>query len=454
MVKRKIYSILIASLLFFVPCLSSCGNSSSHHDDATPAQEAAFFAVTSDTHIYDAALGTSGDAYVIAQKTDRTLMEESSAIFTHMSDLLIHSSPRPQFMLIPGDLTRDGELSSHLLMVEHLHALEAAGIEVFVVPGNHDIENPDASRYTQAGREYVESISASDFAAMYAPFGYQQAIARDPHSLSYVAEPVSGYWLFGIDSCRYAENDTYPIVGGKINENTLKWLKEHLALARENGKQVLAMMHHLLNEHAIGLGEYLPDFMLGDWRNVGQQLADEGLNLVFTGHFHAQKITRRDLPNGGFIVDVQTGSPSAWPNPYRVVNLDAVTREMVIETRYIESLPAFDYLENPADFEQFSREFSNASIDAIFEQVAAAMFGLTAQQTEQFAPLLREAINAFFYGDQKMSVSTLATIAKLTSSGDMGEVAMGAVLFTLWQDLPPQDNDLTHVLERQLQEEK
>jgi hypothetical protein len=227
----------------------------------------------------------------------------------------------------------------------------------------------------------------------------------------------------------------------------MEWLKEHLALARENGKQELAMMQHSLNEHAIGLGEYLPEFMLGDWQNVGQQLADEGLNLVFNGHFHAQKTTRRDLPRGGFIVDVQTGSPSAWPNPYRMVTLDAVSHEMAIETRYIESLPAFDHLENPADFEQFSRVFSNASIDAIFAQVGTAMFGLTVQQIEQFAPLLREAVNAFFYGDQRMSISTLATIAKLTSSGDMGEVAMGAVLFTLWQDLPPQDNNLTQILE-------
>ncbi len=446
MVKRKIYWILGATLLLFIPCLSSCG-SSSHHDGATTVSEPALFAVTSDTHIYDAALGTSGDAYASAQKTDRTLMEESSAIFTHMSDLLISSSPRPQFLLIPGDLTRDGELSSHLLMVEHLHALEDAGIEVFVVPGNHDIENPDASRYTQVGRESVASISADDFAQMYAPFGYQQAIAHDPHSLSYVAEPVSGYWLFGIDSCRYAENDTYPIVGGKINANTLQWLKEYLALARENGKQVLAMMHHSLNEHAIGLGEFLPDFMLDDWQNVGQQLGDEGLNLVFTGHFHAQKITRRDLADGGFIVDVQTGSPSAWPNPYRMVSLDAVSHEMVIETRYIESLPAFNHLKNAADFERYAREFSNASIDATFAQVGTAMLGLTAQQIEQFSPLLREAINAFFFGDQRMSVSTLATIAKLASSADKGEVAMGAVLFTLWQDLPPQDNNLTQILE-------
>ncbi len=447
--ERKVSWFFMISLFLWIPGLLSCKGSDSSHRTPITECEPVSFAVVSDTHIYDAALGTSGAAYDVALRTDRTLIAESSAIFAQMSNFLIHHVPRPQFLLIPGDLTREGTLESHLLTAEYLHILVNAGIGVFVIPGNHDIANPHASGYTQEGREFVESISASDFADIYYPFGYKQAIARDPYSLSYIAEPASGYWLFGIDSCRYAENDLYPVIGGRLSENSLRWLKEHLVLARKNGKQVIAMMHHSLNEHAIDMGRYLPEFVLSDWQNVRQQLAEKGLNLVFTGHFHAQKITRWDCASGDFLVDIQTGALSAWPNPFRLVTLNTIPHEIAVETRYVENIPAFDSPESPLAFRQYSREFSDASINAVVRQGGIDLLNLSAQQKEQYIPLIREAANAFFYGDQKPTLNTVTTIIKLSASANDQESTIGALLFSLWHDLAPQDNNLIHMLETQ-----
>lgn len=53
--------------------------------------------------------------------------------------------------------------------------LSEAGIEVAVIPGNHDINNPDARRYTADGTEKVESITADEFRDIYADFGYVAA---------------------------------------------------------------------------------------------------------------------------------------------------------------------------------------------------------------------------------------------------------------------------------------
>lgn len=59
----------------------------------------------------------------------------------------------PDLLILSGDLTLDGEKASHEELAELLEGLSEAGIEVAVIPGNHDINNPDARRYTADGTE-------------------------------------------------------------------------------------------------------------------------------------------------------------------------------------------------------------------------------------------------------------------------------------------------------------
>ena len=61
----------------------------------------------------------------------------------------------PDLLILSGDLTLDGEKASHEELAELLEGLSEAGIEVAVIPGNHDINNPDARRYTADGAEKV-----------------------------------------------------------------------------------------------------------------------------------------------------------------------------------------------------------------------------------------------------------------------------------------------------------
>ena len=158
------------------------------------------FAIISDIHWHDVRLGASGPAYDAYIAQDPKLLRESDAILDSAINGIVQQHVK--FVIVSGDLTKDGELVNHLGVAQHFAALERRGVQVFVVPGNHDINNPDAVRFTGATTHRVPSVSPQLFKAIYRPFGYGEAIEQDRHSLSYVAEPVKGVWLLAIDSCK------------------------------------------------------------------------------------------------------------------------------------------------------------------------------------------------------------------------------------------------------------
>jgi 3',5'-cyclic AMP phosphodiesterase CpdA len=117
---------------------------------------------------------------------------------------------------------------------------------VYVLPGNHDIMNPFAARFTGKNYELIESITPKEFADIYNPFGYQEAIYRHAETLSYAAEPVEGVWLVAVDTNTYLTNQEsgYPWSSGEIGIDLYYWLEEILGYAKEQGKKVIAAMHH------------------------------------------------------------------------------------------------------------------------------------------------------------------------------------------------------------------
>ena len=105
-------------------------------------QRDARFAVLSDLHFYDPRLGTSGQAFEDYLNQDPKLLKESEAILDAAITNIVQQ--HVQFVLVAGDLTKDGELLDHVRVAQQLRRLEQRGIQVFVIPGNHDINNPDA----------------------------------------------------------------------------------------------------------------------------------------------------------------------------------------------------------------------------------------------------------------------------------------------------------------------
>ena len=282
------------------------------------------FAVISDPHSYNARLGTSGSAWQLNLYNDPKLLEESEPILESALASIIEQGVK--FLIIPGDLTKDGELVDHVLMAQHLAKLQQRGIQTFVVPGNHDINNPFAVRYPGDATKPVPDVSPQVFRALYQRFGYGQALARDAASLSYVAEPVPGLWLLAIDSCKYQENEQLgtPVVSGRISPDTMGWIVGQLRQAQAKGKQVIAFMHHGVNLHFFGEDRLFADYLVDDWAEVGAELAAAGLRVVFTGHYHSQDAAFPVNATGQptlTLCDVETGSLAQYPCAFRIVTL-------------------------------------------------------------------------------------------------------------------------------------
>lgn len=182
---------------------------------------------------------------------DRKILELSDAIFRQVLFELIEEGP--DILLIPGDLTKDGEKMGHEVVKGLLQDLEDHGIKVYVVPGNNDILNPDAFSFVTEPPVPVENITPDQFTEIYGNFGYNEALYRDENSLSYICQPYEKLWILGIDNCRYSTDETGRIkVTGAINPATLEWIEAKMAEARENNIEVLAMMHYGIIEHYAG----------------------------------------------------------------------------------------------------------------------------------------------------------------------------------------------------------
>ena len=183
------------------------------------------FAVFSDPHYYDSDLGTTGAAFEAYLAQDRKLIRESGAIVKAVVEQIFDANAvEPlDYVIVPGDLTKDGEMDSHLEFANYLGRLEGAGIPVFVAPGNHDINNPHAVAYDGDTTVPVDNVSPEAFSSIYGPFGYDEALAHDPDSLSYAAEPAPGVVFLALDSCKYDENLTAAIRRPAARSNTPPW---------------------------------------------------------------------------------------------------------------------------------------------------------------------------------------------------------------------------------------
>jgi hypothetical protein len=397
------------------------------------------FAVISDPHLFNARLGTTGGAFEAYLNQDPKLLAQSEAILDSALSAILQE--QVQFLIISGDLTKDGELVDHVLMAQHLAKLRQRGIQVFVVPGNHDINNPDAVTYAGDSTRPVPNTSPETFVALYQRFGYGQAIARDPASLSYVAEPVPGVRLLAIDSCKYRENLQLgtPVTSGEISNETMSWILPQIEDARTAGKQVIAFMHHGVNQHFLPEPILFPEFLVDDWPVVSGQLAGAGLRVVFTGHYHSQDAAYPLDAVGRLqqtLCDIETSALVVSPCAFRIVTID----EGMLDVRS-ERVTAIEADTGGLPLQEFAAGFLRQRLPLRVIPQLEAMFGLSEQEAASVAPLVVDAIIANYAGDEAASPRLQAYIAGLMASGEPFHT-LGRLLAGFWTDIPPRDNNL------------
>ena len=399
-------------------------------------------ATFSDAHYFVTnLLVNDGLAFQTYLAGDRKLLLQSEAILDQVITEV--SQAQPQIVLVPGDLTKDGELICHQAMTNKLQQLKAAGAKVFVIPGNHDINNPHAISYDGATTTPVPSVTAAQFATLYAGFGYGDALARDPNSLSYVAEPVPGLWILAMDATHPERNTNgAPFTGGYFDAPRLDWIISQLAAARSQGKYVIGLMHHGILEHYTGQKTLFPEYVLDDYPAVSQLFASYGMKVVFTGHYHAQDVVQASF-NEGSLYDIETGSVVTYPCPYRLLTLDT-NGTLAITSHTITNI-AYDLGGVP--FPTYASNYLHTGLIGIaIYMLMNPPYNLDLATAQFLAPAMAEAFVSHYQGDEgtrPISPQTQGIIAYLLSQPDPMSQKMAYTLLSLFNDLPPADNNLT-----------
>jgi 3',5'-cyclic AMP phosphodiesterase CpdA len=395
------------------------------------------FITMSDLHVYDTSLGTTGAAFDSYLLNDRKLLRESLEILN--TAITAQIDLKPGIILVPGDLTKDGEKSGHELVAKALMRLKDAGKRVYVVPGNHDINNSHSLKYEGSQTTHVPSVTPEEFAQIYADFGFKEALFRDKGSLSYVVEPQPGLWLLGLDSCRYKENvaGKEPVVDGKFSPETLAWIEEMLGKAAQGNKAVIIMMHHGIMEHYVGQEKNYGEYIVDNYEDVGRMFAAYNARMVFTGHYHAQDITAKQYPDGKFLFDIETGSLVTSPLPYRIVNISA-DQQMSIRTERITATSS-----HPADLKEFAQNYLREGISSIATRTIMK-YGVDQKEAAMLSSQVADAFAAHYAGDEKLAAGKEPIQQSgLSLPGWFVIQFRKDLVIGLWEDLPPADNNIT-----------
>lgn len=327
--------ILTASL-----SLTGCKNTESSNSITIAnnvAHEPVSFWVATDLHYLDKGLHDKGEAFqTYVSSGDGKLLpyiDEISEAFVY--DI---KQKKPSFVILSGDLTNNGERSSHEQLAKKLQRIEKAGTDVYVIPGNHDLFNPWARAFKEDKQIVIDSISDKEFTGMYGDYGYEEALSRDKGTLSYAVRAAPGLWLLMIDSSQYANNQKYgfPQTDGRVAPSTLKWIDECVKSAAKEHASIITVLHHNLLDHT---SMSISGFKLNNSQETMKNFRKNGLNLALSGHIHMQDIRRSpDLSDATAdssmspVYDIATSAFAVNPHQYGAMTYDPNTRAVNYRT--------------------------------------------------------------------------------------------------------------------------
>ncbi len=255
-----------------------------------------------------------------------------------------------EFVLMPGDLTRNSEYSAHKELAEKLAEFEKeTGIQVYVINGNHDINNSRAMYYN--GEELINGknhpelrddlvTSPDEFEALYKSFGYsaedgyynryKKVASNSEGSLSYSIDVGEDYRLIAIDAMRYSADNTDDgtdehLTSAIFSEKLLAWAVAECEKANADGKTIIGMTHNSLIPHFETQVDLLDQFVVYSWEKAADALGAAGMHYVVSGHSHMQDVSSHITDSGETINEITTSSILSYPNMFRSVEMSTYT---------------------------------------------------------------------------------------------------------------------------------
>ena len=294
-VKRWMETLLTALLLLL---LCGCARETARADAAEatpfPAAQGLRVAVGSDLHL-DPDNRVNGAAL------------SAAGYNLELVDALLWDAHRQgaKLILLTGDLVNGGKPHRHEALAEKLSEAEKAGLDVYVLPGNHDLA----------------PIGQTEFAEYYADFGFMEAYSRDEASLSYcvmrddltlLMMDLGGYSAGAIDlpgAGKRNNNEAF------VSEKTLAWTEKMLQEAAGRGVPILCAGHfNLLTAESRN-----PDnsgYFVENGERLTALLRKYGVPLYLCGHTHVRAVHQEKG-----LTEQVTEYLLAYPTGYTVLDL-------------------------------------------------------------------------------------------------------------------------------------
>jgi len=270
------------------------------------------------------------------------------------------------FLLLPGDLTQDGEKVNHQWLSDCLAKLP---FPVYVIPGNHDFPSLQATDI---------AIAPQDFPNYYHQYGYQNSQEN-----YYSQEILPGVQLIALNSITF---DAEAKQLGCLDQQQLIWLENVLRDSAD--KLVLVTIHHNVIEHFYDqtnhpLGQR---YMLDNANSLLKLLAKYQVKLIFTGHLHVQ-----DIAKWQNIHEICTGSLVSYPHPYRVIEITQASQQIQVQVETFN----LDSVTNWSNLAETSREWmGDRSEKFMIKLLTLPPLNLSIPEAVKYAPQLR-----YFWSD-------------------------------------------------------
>lgn len=255
-----------------------------------------------------------------ARDRDGLLLSKSAAMLD--AALANVKASNADALLVTGDLTNNGSKTSHQYVAAKLAEVEAEGINVYVIPGEHDIREGGTTT----------AVSRSVFEDLYKDFGYSEPV-QDPNSASYVADLGNGFKVVMSDSV--AADGEGQLTQWVVDQaksavsagSTVFAASHHPAVTRSSVDRVFIDLLHTMAGLTLNIGGSLTQLYTNDpdqaAADLGLQdttcilstngvdsgaLADAGVKYLFSGHGGTLSISQATTTTGAQMYDVMAGS--------------------------------------------------------------------------------------------------------------------------------------------------
>ena len=209
----------------------------------------------------------------------------------------------PDALIVTGDLSFNGERSSHAALAEWFSAIEDTGVPVWVIPGNHDINVAAPHAFSRYGWTDAPGVDEAEFAEIYSDFLGDGA---GETGFSYAVQVGTDLTVALVDVAWYRDSAQ---VFGLFTDAHAQWLKG--ILDESGGRRVITASHHSLVAHtSFSRDSYL---MFGHEPMLAI-LKEYGVPLHLSGHLHVQHVARE-----GDLTDAALGAFCSWPHRYAIV---------------------------------------------------------------------------------------------------------------------------------------